>query len=128
MKVFIMRFLMTFAYDGSRYKGYQKQLEERTIQGEIEKALKKINGNKEVSIIASGRTDAGVHALNQKAHFDMDTLITTDKMRNALNSLLPSDIYIKNIEEVSDEFHARFNVKAKEYIYLYISQNLFVFQ
>ena len=112
-----MRYLMTFAYDGSRYKGYQKQLKEKTIQSEIEKALKKINGNKCISIHASGRTDAGVHALNQKAHFDMNTKITTDKMKNALNSLLPSDIYIKNIEVVPDDFHARFNVKAKEYVY-----------
>ena len=62
-----MRYLMTFAYDGSKYKGYQKQIKERTIQGEIEKALKTINGRKAVSIHASGRTDAGVHAYNQKA-------------------------------------------------------------
>ena len=61
-----MRYLMTFSYDGSRYKGYQKQVKERTIRGEIEKALKKVNGNKQVSIYASGRTDAGVHALNQR--------------------------------------------------------------
>ena len=117
MKVLIMRYLMTFAYDGSRYKGYQKQLKEKTIQGEVEKALKKINGNESISIYASGRTDAGVHALSQKAHFDMDTNITIDKMKNALNSLLPSDIYVKNIEEVDNDFHARFNVKAKEYVY-----------
>lgn len=112
-----MRYLMTFAYDGSKYKGYQKQSDEKTIQGEIEKALEKINGNNSISIYASGRTDAGVHALNQKAHFDMDTNISVEKLKNGLNSLLPSDIYIKNIEEVSDDFHARYDVKAKEYVY-----------
>ena len=112
-----MRYFMTFAYDGSKYKGYQKQPKQKTVQGEIEKALKTINGNKKVDIHASGRTDAGVHALNQKAHFDMDTKMSLDKIKSALNSLLPGDIYIKNIEEVDDDFHARFNVKAKEYVY-----------
>ena len=112
-----MRYLMTFAYDGSKYKGYQKQVKEKTIQAEIEKALKKINGNKKISIVGSGRTDAGVHALNQKAHFDMDVKITLDRMKNALNSLLPPDIFIKKIEEVPSDFHARFSVKAKEYVY-----------
>lgn len=113
-----MRYLMTFSYDGSRYKGYQKQLKEKTIQGEIEKVLKKVNGNKKVSIYASGRTDAGVHALNQKAHFDLDMKqITPDKLKGALNSLLPKDIYVKNVEIVPDDFNARFNVKAKEYVY-----------
>ncbi len=113
-----MRYLMTFAYDGSRYKGYQKQPNEKTIQGEIEKALETINSNTPISIYASGRTDAGVHAYNQKAHFDLDNNMTPEKIKTALNSLLPSDIYIKNVEIVSEDFHARFNVKAKEYIYM----------
>ncbi len=113
-----MRYLMTFSYDGSRYKGYQKQPNEKTIQGEIEKALETINSNTPVFIHASGRTDAGVHAFNQKAHFDLDNNMTPDKIKAALNSLIPSDIYIKNIEIVPEDFHARFNVKAKEYIYI----------
>lgn len=114
-----MRYLMTFSYDGSRYKGYQKQLKQKTVQGEIEKALKTINSRKAVSIHASGRTDAGVHAYNQKAHFDLEMKhITPEKLRDALNSLLPKDIYIKKIELTDEDFHARFNVKAKEYIYV----------
>ena len=114
-----MRYFMTFAYDGSKYKGYQVQPKERTVQGEVEKALKKINGGKKVTIHASGRTDAGVHAYNQKAHFDLDMKnITPEKLRDGLNSLLPKDIYIKHIEIVPDDFHARYNVKAKEYIYV----------
>lgn len=114
-----MRYFMTFSYDGSKYKGYQKQPDEVTVQGEIEKALTQINGGTEVSVHASGRTDAGVHALNQKAHFDLDMKhITPEKLRDGLNSLLPKDIYVKNIEIVSDDFHARYNVKAKEYIYI----------
>lgn len=113
-----MRYLMTIVYDGSGYKGYQKQPKEKTIQSEIEKALKTINGGKKVDIHASGRTDAGVHAYNQKAHFDLNKNMTVDQIRNGINSLIPDDIYIKNVVEVDDDFHARFNVKAKEYIYI----------
>lgn len=112
-----MRYLITFSYDGSGYKGYQKQPKKKTIQGELEKALKKINDDVRVDVHASGRTDAGVHAYNQKAHFDLNINITPEKLFKAINSLIPDDIYIKKVEEVSDTFHARFNVKAKEYIY-----------
>lgn len=112
-----MRYFITFSYDGSKYRGYQKQPRTKTIQGEIEKALKQINAGKPVQISASGRTDAGVHAYNQRAHFDMQTNISSSKLRQAINSLIPDDIYIKDIHEVDDNFHARFNVKAKEYIY-----------
>lgn len=112
-----MKYLMTFAYDGSGYKGFQKQPRVKTVQGEIEKALKTINGDNEVSICASGRTDAKVHALNQKAHFEMDKNIPCERLKEALNSLLPDDIYVKEIVEVNDNFHARYDVKAKEYIY-----------
>ena len=112
-----MRYFMSFSYDGSKYKGYQKQPNEKSIQEEIEKALTKINSNKEVTIHASGRTDAGVHAINQKAHFDMDLIIDCDKLRHSLNSIIPKDIYVKGIVNVDDDFHARYNVKAKEYVY-----------
>lgn len=114
-----MRYFMTFAYDGSKYKGYQKQPKGKTVQNEIEKALTTINGGEPVTIHASGRTDAGVHALNQKAHFDLDMKhITPEKLKDGLNSLIPKDIYVKHIEIVPDDFHARYNAKAKEYIYM----------
>ena len=112
-----MRYFMTFSYDGTRYKGYQKQPKVKTIQSEIEKHLTIINNNQKVDIHASGRTDAHVHAINQKAHFDMYNNIEPEKLKQAINSLISDDIYIKNIEIVEDDFHARFNVKAKEYIY-----------
>ena len=112
-----MRFFITFSYDGSKYNGYQKQPRVKTIQGELEKALKQINAGKNVSVSASGRTDAGVHAYNQSAHFDLETEITCVKLKQALNSLIPDDIYVKNVYETNQDFHARFNVKAKEYIY-----------
>lgn len=112
-----MRYFMTFSYDGTAYNGYQKQPDKKTIQDELEKVLYKLNGDKEVSVCASGRTDAGVHALNQKAHFDMEKEYDTDTLKNSINKMLPGDIYVRKIEIVDDSFHARFNVTAKEYIY-----------
>lgn len=109
--------MMTFAYDGSKYNGYQKQPNGLTIQNKLVDALTSINNNKSVSVCASGRTDAGVHAYGQKAHFDLNTKISCDNLKRALNSLLPGDIYVKDVIEVDDNFHARFDVKAKEYIY-----------
>lgn len=111
-----MRYLMTFSYDGTNFYGYQKQKNKRTIQEEIEKVLSKIN-NKKISISASGRTDAKVHALNQKAHFDSDNMFDLGRLKCSMNKMLPSDIHIKNIESVDDEFHARFDVKKKQYTY-----------
>jgi len=113
-----MRYFMSFSYDGSLFKGYQKQPKMRTVQGELEKVLKQINDNKKVEVHASGRTDAGVHALNQKAHFDLDINITPSNLLKGLNSLLPEDIYVKKIDTVSDNFHARFNAIGKEYVYI----------
>ncbi len=113
-----MRYLMTLSYDGTNFSGYQKQVKERTVQGELEKALKQINDNKKVEVHATGRTDAKVHAINQKAHFDMDNNIPVDKLMKGINSLLPEDIYVKKIENVNEDFHARFNALGKEYIYI----------
>lgn len=112
-----MRYLITFSYDGTNYKGYQKQKSLKTVQGEIEAALKKISGGEEIIVHSSGRTDRGVHALNQKAHFDFDKKITLYKLKSAINTYVDSDIYIKDIEIVSNDFHARYMVKRKEYIY-----------
>ena len=113
-----MRYLITFSYDGKNYSGYQKQPNTTTIQETLETALTKINSNKKVFVSASGRTDAHVHALGQRAHFDLDVSIEPDNLKKALNSLLPDDIYVKNVEKVSNSFHARYDVKAKEYMYI----------
>lgn len=111
-----MRYLITFSYDGSKYFGYQKQKGVNSVQEDLEKVLSLIN-NKPVSVCASGRTDAGVHANGQCAHFDIAINITPDKLKNALNGLLNGNIYVKSVVEVPDTFHARFDVKQKEYIY-----------
>ena len=113
-----MRYLITFKYDGTNYSGYQKQPDAVTIQGELESVLTRINSNKQVLVSASGRTDAHVHALGQRAHFDLDISILPNDLKRALNSLLPPDIYVTNVEEVTNDFHARFDVKTKEYMYI----------
>lgn len=111
-----MRYLITFSYDGSKFFGYQKQKDVKTVQEELERVLTIIN-NKTVLVSASGRTDALVHALNQKAHFDLDINILPGKLKQAMNSLVNEYIYIKDVKVVNDNFHARFDVKKKEYVY-----------
>ena len=111
------RYLINFSYDGSNYNGYQKQKGLNTIQGKMEEALFQINNHKKTKFSSSGRTDAFVHAYNQYGHADIDVDITEYKLKRALNSLLPSDIYVKSAKKVDDEFHSRYNAKKKEYVY-----------
>lgn len=112
-----MRYLMTFSYDGTNFNGYQKQKNERTVQQEIENVLSKIF-NTNITISASGRTDSKVHAINQKAHFDCLKKMNLNSLTKAMNSLLPNDIYVKKINHVKQDFHARYDVVSKEYEYL----------
>ena len=112
-----MRYLITFSYDGTNFNGYQKQDGLRTVQEEMEKALKYINGGKDTIITSSGRTDKGVHALCQMAHVDIIVEITPYKLMRAMNSNLPSDIHVIKTEVVDNSFHARYMVKEKEYQY-----------
>lgn len=112
-----MRYLITVSYDGTLFSGYQKQPKERTVQGELEKALKEISGGKKIDVHASGRTDRGVHAIAQRVHFDLDMNITLEKLAKGLNSILPEDIFVRKVEEVPEDFHARFSAIGKEYIY-----------
>lgn len=116
------RVLLTIEYDGSNYFGWQKQPKFKTIQGEIENAILKSIGE-EVELFGSGRTDAGVHALNQKAHFDLTRAVPISKLPEILNNILPDDIVIKSAEEVDLNFHARFSAHKKCYSYkIYNSQ------
>lgn len=113
-----MRYLMTFSYNGSKYNGYQKQPGNlKTIQGEIENALTYINGGKTVEIFSSGRTDKKVHALGQTAHFDLDMNISLEKLKRAINSNISDDIHVIKIEQVNNDFHARYDAISKKYVY-----------
>ena len=123
LKIFILgynrlmkRILLTIEYDGSAYSGWQKQPNIKTIQGEIERAIYQSIGQ-QVEVFGSGRTDAGVHALNQKAHFDLSVPVPISKLSDILNNVLPDDIVIKEAQEVDSSFHARFSVHKKCYRY-----------
>lgn len=111
------RYLIDFSYSGANFSGYQKQPGKRTIQDEIEKVLSSINNNS-VKLTSSGRTDALVNAIHQKAHFDLDKKIGAYKLNGALNSYLPDDIYVNSVTKVDNLFHARYMVKSKTYEYL----------
>ena len=113
-----MRFLIKFSYDGTNFIGFQRQPNKRTIQGELEQALTRINDNKSVKITATGRTDKKVHALTQYAHADIDVKITEDKLRRAMNTFLPEDIHVISTKIVENDFNARYMVKEKTYKYL----------
>ncbi len=106
------------AYDGHLFHGFQMQPNQRTVQGEIEKALQKMTKGKRVIVEGSGRTDAGVHALGQVIHFDYPgNVIPADRMILALNSMMPMDIIFKECEIVSEDFHVRYSAKGKWYRY-----------
>lgn len=113
-----MRYLIHFSYDGTNFNGFQKQPNCRCVESELEKVLYEINDHKKTKLVGSGRTDRGVHANHQCAHFDINVDITLYKLKCALNSLLPPDIHVFDVESVSDEFHARFNAKKKTYKYI----------
>lgn len=110
-------FRITVAYDGSRYGGWQRLGgQDNTIQGKLEHVLSKMTGHR-VEIHGAGRTDAGVHARGQVAHFKIETGKTPDEIRAYLNRYLPEDIAVTACDAVDDRFHARLNAKAKRYVY-----------
>ncbi|WLR50994.1 tRNA pseudouridine(38-40) synthase TruA [Bacillus tianshenii] len=125
----MVRMKCIIAYDGTRFSGYQVQPNKRTVQEEIEAALKRIHKGQHIRIHASGRTDAGVHAQGQVIHFDTLLAIPPDRWKVALNANLPEDIVIKHAEQVEDSFHARFDAVKKEYRYVvHLSRERDVFQ
>lgn len=103
-------------YDGKSFNGWQKQPNKLNIQGEIEKAIGEITGE-EIDLIASGRTDAGVHSLGQTANFKTNSNIPIEKFPIAINSKLKKSIVVKSAEEVDERFHSRYSVKSKKYRY-----------
>lgn len=107
---------LTIEYNGKGFNGWQKQPNKLNIQGEIEKAIEEITGE-EIDLIASGRTDAGVHSLGQTANFKTNSTISIEKFPLAINSKLKKSILIKSAEEVDERFHSRYSVKCKKYRY-----------
>ncbi|ENH97811.1 pseudouridylate synthase [Gracilibacillus halophilus YIM-C55.5] len=115
-----MRMKAVIRYDGTHFSGYQIQPNVRTVQEELEKVLQKIHKGQFVRVHASGRTDQGVHAMGQVIHFDTDLSIPTEKWEQALNTMLPADIEVLQVSNVYDHFHARYDVKEKEYRYIIV--------
>jgi tRNA pseudouridine38-40 synthase len=107
---------LSVSYDGSRYHGWQRQDNAMTVQEMIEEKLQIMVGV-EIRLTASGRTDAGVHALHQTCNFRTSTSIPPDSLRKGLNALLPDDIFIKDAQNVSFDFHSRYDCKSKMYEY-----------
>jgi len=116
-------FKITIEYDGSAYHGWQRQAEDRTIQGDIENALMTMTGGR-IPLTGSGRTDAGVHALSQVANFRCESSLTPENFLQGLNSLLPEDIVITSCKAVPEKFHARYDVKTKVYHYRILNRLL----
>ena len=112
----LFKYLITLSYDGSKYGGYAKQKHKNTIQNVLEAILKKYF-NQDVKTTESSRTDSKVHALNQKVMFDLPEEIVVEKVQTQLNELLPKDIFIKDLNQVSKDFHCRYKVINKTYEY-----------
>jgi tRNA pseudouridine38-40 synthase len=112
-----MRFKLTIEYAGTRYSGWQIQRNARTVQGEIDRAIRDATGLKRFELYGSGRTDAGVHALAQVAHLDIDTSLPAETLRRRVNDALPSDINILRVDRARHRFHARHDAVARSYLY-----------
>src|SRR5471030_2671909 len=108
---------MAISYDGSKYKGWQKQKGiDITIQGKIETVLSKMMGE-EIQVVGCGRTDSGVHAENYIANFQTASEFSIDEILDYLYEYLPEDIVVKSMKDTTERFHARYNVKTKTYVY-----------
>jgi tRNA pseudouridine38-40 synthase len=117
----IRRLKFLIEYDGTQYHGWQVQPRLATVQGTLEACLSRMT-NAPIRLYAAGRTDAGVHARGQVAHGDTTSTIALPALRRGLNSLLPHDIVVRHIAEVSMDFHARYSAVHKTYAYLVSNQ------
>lgn len=117
----MQNFKMTIQYDGSNFYGWQRLNRRRNVQGTIEKKLSKLL-NQKIYIHGASRTDAKAHSYGQVASFKCELIMPFNKFKKVLNDKLPEDIYIKDIQQVDDEFHARYNSKKKRYIYKIYNQ------
>lgn len=113
--------VLTISYDGTEFSGFQRQVDQRTVQGVLEDALFQLEGDKKspkpITVYGSGRTDSGVHALNQVVNFYSDKNLPASAYLKGLNSLLPNDLRVRSFSEAHDSFHARKSATAKEYHY-----------
>ena len=111
------RFKLLIEYAGTRYSGWQIQKNARTVQGELDRAVREVSKRREFELYGAGRTDAGVHALAQVAHLELYTDMPPESLRRQLNDELPSDIHIRAIDKAPHRFHARHDAVARCYLY-----------
>lgn len=111
------RYKLSIEYAGTKYSGWQIQQNARTVQGEIDRAVREVTGRKDFELYGSGRTDAGVHALAQVAHLDVATTLPPESLRRKLNDELPADINLLSAQVVPHRFHARHDAVARRYLY-----------
>ena len=111
------RFKLLIEYAGTKYSGWQIQKNARTVQGEIDGAIREATGRKEFELYGSGRTDAGVHALAQVAHLELYTNLAPELLRRKINDELPADIHIRSITKAPHRFHARYDAIERSYLY-----------
>jgi tRNA pseudouridine38-40 synthase len=111
------RFRLRLEYVGTRYRGWQIQKNARTVQGELARAVAAVSGRTDFETYGSGRTDAGVHALGQVAHLDLETRLPPETLRRSLNDELPADIHVLAIEKTTRQFHARHHATGRSYLY-----------
>ncbi len=112
-----VRFKLSLEYAGTRYSGWQIQKNARTVQGELHRAIAAACDREDFELYGSGRTDAGVHALLQIAHLDVVTSLAPERLRQAINDVLPADINVLAVEKVSPRFHARHGAVGRSYLY-----------
>ena len=117
------RYKLILAYDGTAFAGSQRQAKHRTVQGELEKALRKLGWSAR-SVTLAGRTDTGVHASGQVAAFDLEWNHGLEHLRDALNANLPFDIAVNNVEVADAKFHPRFDATSRCYLYRLFCQNI----
>jgi tRNA pseudouridine38-40 synthase len=113
----LARFKLTLEYEGTRYRGWQIQKNARTVAGEISEVVRRVSGRRDFELYGSGRTDAGVHALAQVAHLDLNTPLAPERLVYALNDELPADIGVLRAERVGRRFHARHDAVGRSYLY-----------
>ena len=120
-----MRYFIWFSYDGTGYHGWQLQPNGNTVQAELQRGLSLLL-REEITVTGAGRTDTGVHARQMAAHFDTDVVFDTDTLVMKMNGVLPPDISVSKVEQVSDEMHARFSALARTYhYYIHTKKNPF---
>jgi tRNA pseudouridine38-40 synthase len=113
----VPRYKLTIEYAGTKYSGWQKQKNARTVQGELERAIGELTRDPTFEFMGSGRTDAGVHALRQVAHLDVRKPYPAESLRRGVNDGLPADIHVLAVDSVPHKFHARHNAVARSYLY-----------